>query len=200
MKRRKMENENRYHFIIGVDSWIIQDGNYADFSVGDQQTFALEFHQDDVKIVPSNAKSCTHLRDSQYVVTAEVVFLSKRVWVLDFGILAFQESQPPRGLKIGDFIETEIHLGIDSFSYFERLFNIKGMLPLIYTWEISEVLIETAPILEKIHPTGQREFFRDETKRGTKPIRATNAWVDDQGRAEYFLICKKLNYAPAFKL
>ena len=29
---------------VGLDAWIIQDGNYADFRVGEEQDFALEFY------------------------------------------------------------------------------------------------------------------------------------------------------------
>ena len=32
---------------VGLSSWIIQDGNYEDFAVGQEQRFALEFYAPD---------------------------------------------------------------------------------------------------------------------------------------------------------
>src|SRR5437870_1903422 len=36
-------SNNMLTWNIGLASWIIQDGNYPDFSLGDQRRFALEF-------------------------------------------------------------------------------------------------------------------------------------------------------------
>jgi hypothetical protein len=40
-------------------------------------------------------------------------------------------------------------LGIDPFLYFENATEIKGIPALIYSWTIEDILIETAPFVEK---------------------------------------------------
>jgi hypothetical protein len=42
---------------IGLDSWIIEDGSYADFEVGHEYRFALEFHARELKIAAATSHS-----------------------------------------------------------------------------------------------------------------------------------------------
>ena len=42
---------------IGIHDWILSDGNYADFEVGETRQFALEFHSDDFAHSDSASKS-----------------------------------------------------------------------------------------------------------------------------------------------
>jgi hypothetical protein len=34
---------NAHSWLVGLDSWIVQDGNYPDFVTGQRTDFALEF-------------------------------------------------------------------------------------------------------------------------------------------------------------
>lgn len=129
---------------IAVSSWIIHDGNYRDFQCGQVAEFALEFHPHKIGIVSPSKKNARHIRDSEYEIIGEVVYVADGVWVIDFGILAFHQDSPPQDsrpkeIKIGSFIAGEIYLGIDPFFYFESLFKMIGMPPLIYTWQVNRV-------------------------------------------------------------
>jgi len=121
------------------------------------------------------------------------------VWVLDFGICAFQESKPPEGISVGNFVAVEIYLGIDPFLYFERLYKLPKMPALIYSWEINSVAQQTAPFIETRGPSGQKILIRDEKKLGYRGICKTDAWKDDGGRAEYVLTCARLDVQPKFE-
>src|SRR5256885_14133137 len=86
---------------IGLSSWIIQDGNYPDFTVGQHAEFALEFYSQTYRKSDLQAKSAKGLGAAKYDIIGELIYLTSEVWVLDFGICAFQESKPPKGLSVG---------------------------------------------------------------------------------------------------
>jgi hypothetical protein len=73
---------------VGVSAWIIQDGNYADFRVGQKMEFALEFYTVSLKVSGRRSKSAERIKASQYKICGQVIYQSKTVWVLDAGFLA----------------------------------------------------------------------------------------------------------------
>ena len=128
------------HLSIGIDSWIIQDGNYGDFAVADTIKFALEFSGK--KLVPSSTcEQRAHLlHTSTYRVRAMVVFVHPTVWVIDFGVLAYWDAEPPSFAKIGDWVEGDVFVGIDPFFYKEYLHKLPGIPNLHYNWKVEGVL------------------------------------------------------------
>src|SRR5215469_14416065 len=126
---------------IGLDSWIIQDGNYGDFNLGQQAKFALEFYPPMALRVASEGPAfAEHLVASRYHIRGKVIFLQEGVWVIDTGIfVAFREQKPPPDVVLGTWVEGEIYLGIDPFFYFEYLHTIEGMPLLTYTWIVRQI-------------------------------------------------------------
>ena len=98
---------------VGVDSWIIQDGNYPDFVVGQHASFALEFYPQTLKPSQSKSVGFTNVKGSRYRIRGQVVFCQVGVWVLNTGFLAYQQSEPPDYVSQGSWVEGEVHLGID---------------------------------------------------------------------------------------
>jgi hypothetical protein len=191
---------------IGLAAWIIQDGNYDNFETGQTAEFALEFYSPNYKKSESHSKSCNRLGGAEYSIVGEVIYLRTDMWVLDFGLCAFQDSEPPEGIRVGDFIAAEISLGVDPYFYFETLYALPGIPPLIYSWKINAIDQQTAPFIESREPSGQKVLIRDgkvlirdEKKLGYKPITKTDAWNDDGGHAEYVLTCAPLPNPPKFK-
>ena len=174
---------------IGLDSWIIQDGNYPDFSVGQKAQFALEFYPHSLKLSESRSPLATHLKASRYQVCAQVVYLNERVWVLDMGFLAYNQTYPlPQGAAKGSWVEAEIYLGIDPFMYFEGLKSMPGMPRLTYSFLVTQILLETTPWL-----TTQTMKLRDEQNESYQEVAETNAWSDDGGDASYILKCVSID-------
>lgn len=184
---------------IGLASWIIQDGNYPDLRRGQPAEFALEFHPYTMGPEETTEKSALPLGHARYRVTGEIVHKSKGVWVLDFGLRAYDESRPPKGASVGSFVAAEIYLGIDPFFYFEELCQRPGMPPLVYSWRIERVSRQTAPFVETQDKDGRRVLARDESRLGYVDIAETNAWKDDGGHAEYVLHCIKLDENPKYR-
>ena len=90
-------------------------------------------------------------------------------------------------MSVGKFVTAEIYLGIDPFFYFERLYTLSGMPPLVYSWRINSIAQQTVPFIEIREPPGQTFLVRDERKLGYKAIQKTDAWNDDDGHGEYVL-------------
>jgi hypothetical protein len=192
----KIQNEWK----IVLSSWIVQDGNYDDFEAGQHREFALEFYSEAYRKSEVREKSAESLGAGKYKIVGEVVYLTSEVWALDFGICAFQESGPAEGVDVGSFVAAGISLGIDPFDYFERLCKLSGMPPLIYSWKINSIARQTAPFIELRDSSGRKVMARDEKKLGCKIISKTDAWKDDDGNAEFFLSCIRLDVPPKSKI
>jgi len=142
-------------FFVGMDSWIIQDGNYGDFKVGEIRSFALEFNPIG-QLYPTeyvNELNATLKLESIYSVSGKVIHKSDDFWAIDLGIRAFQLAALPLNLRACEGFKGRIWLGIDPFFYFEQLNKTYSAPPLIYDWKILEILIQTATPLDLNYKT-----------------------------------------------
>ena len=76
---------------VGLESWVIQDGNYPDFVAGQRAEFALELYAADGlrRTDPVDQPGCRLVADSTYEVCAEVVHADRDAVVPSFGLLAY---------------------------------------------------------------------------------------------------------------
>lgn len=184
---------------IGLSAWIIQDGNYPDFVVGQSAEFAVEyFVKPNAGIRNSDAPiSARYIDDSTYDVVAKPILRTPELSVLDIGIFAYCES--PDSLenhRLDQHLATTLNLGVEPFSYFETFAKNPSVPPLIYSWRILSILRQTAPWLEKKKDSGGSIRVRDQTKLQYVEINKTDAWSDDDGHGEYVLRCELLPVAP----
>lgn len=176
--------------IVGLSSWIIQDGNYADFAKGMDAAFAIEFWpaaplvQFEASV--STEPSRTFLANGSHSVQGQAVYVADSWWVIDVGVLAFCEEQPPASVRPGVWLRGEIYLGIDPFFYFERLGHQPGAPALVYEWKVEKICEQTAPLIE-IEP---RVMGRDPAKLGWREVDETSAWENTSG--EYLLHCARV--------
>jgi hypothetical protein len=181
---------------ISLNSWIIQDGNYPDLRVGQRASFALEFFSKQLHVTSAVPKAVQHREESVYDITAEIVYAQDEVWVIDFGLQAFREEPLPPDVTVGACVTGQIWLGVDPFFYFESLYQRPAIPALIYTWHIDRITRDTAPFITTIDGQGRRVMTRDATKTGYIDIPQTDAWNDDDGHADYILICSRQDEAP----
>lgn len=185
---------------IGLATWIIQDGNYPDFKVGDERWFAIEF-----SLVPD---AVADNRYGTYAVDAEVIFADqstdvrgheRRAWAIDFGLRAYNSAvPPPNGLLTGGRLHSVIGLGVDPFDYFESLHSLQGMPPLIYQWRIEAIWKWDNDALEEAnrrHAAGDLIRWPELPRR---QVTATDAWGDDLHPANmgYLMECVLLDGEP----
>jgi hypothetical protein len=132
-------------WVVGLSSWVIEDGNYADFHRGQIAEFALEFHPAGALVAGLPAPpSARHLDADRYRVRAQVSLPMPDVWLIDCGVIAYHERDEPAGVAGGATVSGVVALGVDPFPYFERLGRHRGMPPLIYSWEVLEIRVQEA--------------------------------------------------------
>ncbi len=177
---------------VGLDSWIIQDGNYCDFQVGEKARFALEFYPQHIQIAKFHEVAFERIRADRYRVRGSVIYADRASWVIDFGMMAYQNRAAPRLAKKGNWVEGEIYLGIDPFFYFEELHARKGMPALQYEWRIKSILLETTPWVKRKDESGRTILNRAEQQASYVEVAETNAGEDDEGHGHYVLECVKI--------
>jgi len=175
-------------WLLGLDAWVIQDGNYADLEVGDELEFAVDFYPHDLVPTDARAISARSKRDYLYEAVGLVTHRDEDAWTIDIGIGAYEEGPPPPGIESGTFVEGTVSIGVDPFMYLEDLAGRETMPALVYTWRLERLALQTAPLVE----TAPRYFERDESKWAWKDLERTDAWNDDGGHAVYLLECARL--------
>lgn len=133
------------------------------------------------------------MNTSTYHVRAEVVFVHPKVWVIDFGVLAFWESAPPSFVAAGSWVEGEVFIGIDPFFYIEYLRELPDMPNLFYEWKIAAISRDDTPWLSSVNERGGATLSRDQTRASWSEVDRTVAWEDDNGRSSYVLQCSSRN-------
>ncbi len=189
-----VESLNSNEWNIAVSPWIIQDGNYPDFASGQDAKFALEFYsQEGLKASHQKTTGSKYLGQGRYEVVAKIVHMTERIWVIDFGILAFKEQKPPINIHAGDFVEGQIYLNIDPFFYLEYLYKQPDMPKLSYRWNVKSIYRHLAPLIN--HPTQTNTFIGDQTQEVAEPITKMDAWHDEKkGMSCYYILnCRLLS-------
>ncbi len=199
---------------IGLENWVLQDGNYTDFAVGQHRQFALELgyaRSAPLQASESSERTVTYTgRGSWYAVRGELLRDSPDPrgpgFVLDFGLRAYDkwivldDLQPP---SAGTWLEGEITLAVDHFEYMDRLAVHPGIPPLIYTWEILGIERDISPRIQLEHgdplysgPDEGTRFVNDPERELYEPLERTEVWDD----GSYRLRCSLLPDEPAISM
>ena len=177
--------------MIGLDSWIVQDGNYPDFEVGGRDAFGVEAFPDDLRRADVQAPSAVTVEGSRYALSGRVSFVHAEAWVIDVGISCYGNRGLPAGVAAGDGIAGEAYLGIEGPGVYDEAF-FRNAPPLRYSWRIDRIRLETTPWVE----VGPQTLARDKSRVGYRDVERTNAWEDDEGRAHYLLECVVVGGTP----
>jgi hypothetical protein len=180
---------------IGLSSWIIQDGNYPDFAVGDVAKFALEFYAPHLQRTAYREPALTPSHPAHYRMSACVRYSHSEACVLDFGCLAYREEPISDIASVGDWVSGDVYVGIDPFFYMESLHALPGIPELRYDWRIEEILLETTPWISTRDSSGREVRTRNESLHSFRSITQTDAWRDDGGHAHYVFRCLRLDHA-----
>lgn len=170
---------------VSIDSWIIQDGNYGDFTVGQLAKFALEFAGGSLQPSLSKEPQAHHIGYGVYDVCAQVIYVNEKVWVVDFGFMAYWESKPPEFAIPGTWVEGKILIGVDPFFYMEHLRKLPDMPNLFYSWQLTKIIRDDTPWLIERNIHGGQNMSRDKEKEVWTSVPCTDAWNDNEGRSSY---------------
>lgn len=193
---------------ISIHSWVLTDGNYADYLVGETRHFALEFYAKELSRTAVREKNAEQIGKCEYRIVAQVSYVDDEMWVLDFELQAYDghyrsdESKTNDGvagnkfvpnLRRGEFVEGIIYLSIDHYLYMEFLCAKERVPPLIYTWQIDSINKQCAPWL----PRDERGVTRvDESKEEWVSVNSTLA-CPELATGTNELICTRLYDAPS---
>lgn len=187
--------------MFGLNSWIIQDGNYGDFFCGQVAEFAVELTPAEMGRSQLGDKWTHYIGDWRNEIAGQLIHVDRTdpedpAWVFDLGIYAYATFGVPKDLQVGYWVTGTAYLGVDPYFYFEALAENPGMPPLIYSWRIERILLDKTPRLETKDEEGRTVLIRDESQRTIVPIERTDARNDDGGLAEYLLECTLLDKPP----
>jgi hypothetical protein len=182
---------------INVAGWIIQDGNYRDFVVGDQSEFAVEAYAEYLSRTSGEKREPSAMRlegrGAWYDVAARVIYVRESAWVLDIGILVYgNRADLPDGVEIGDMVSGRVHLEVSGPAVYPEAFRIPGEA--VYRWQIEAIDRETTPWLQ---PDPERQYFhRDPDNVSFVSVPQTDAWNDEATHdPNYVLHCREIPQA-----
>lgn len=201
---------------IGLDSWILQDGNYTDVVAGERRQFALELgYRRAARLAPApdpghgRTPRCAHTgRGTSYDVCGELLRSATQphddAFVLDIGLqvytqwMVLDDLEPP---VAGAWLTGEIHLSVDPFFYMDDLARRPRMPALIYTWKIEAVQHDLTPQIlvqpgDPRHeiPAGEgSRRIRDLSREAWRSVPRTRTWEED---GSYRLGCTLEAVAP----
>lgn len=166
----------RWYF--GLDVRSIQEGHHPDFHRGQQAEFAVEVSLPAWVVAsgPGTRAVAVRVEDCHYDLVGQVVAAAgEEGWVLDCGLLV-QGSGPSPEVGTGAWLSGRARLGVSS----------AGREELAKPWYIERVFHRVDAVEELIDP---RLAMVDSGQLGWEELAFTDAWHDDEGKAEYLLEC-----------
>jgi hypothetical protein len=142
------------------EDWIIGDGE-PDRQVGDVfDWFALAFWSDE-KLTKTieREKSALPAPDFRYRVVAEVIYLSERACIIDFGLkVTSTDDILPSGCQNGDYVMGEVGLRLPLVTEVGPEEEFKK---LTYRWRVNRISADLTPYIAHDNP---RFFTRDDSR------------------------------------
>ena len=150
--------------------WIIEDGGPGRAVKDDFDWFSLEFWSNNkLETTHDPAKSAITVPDYKYRVVAELIFLSEKACVIDFGLRAigYADSVPPE-CKQGQYVTGEVVLSLPLCTEIvpEEIEN-----SLRHKWHVNGIHADTTPYISR--PDNPKTFFRDESRIRYVPLLST---------------------------
>jgi hypothetical protein len=193
MRRSVRKTARMADWSLSIAAWVIQDGNYPDFTKGQRAEFAVELYAPEgLTRTDGGARSAVADGGGWYSIDGTVVAVTDGACFVDCGILVYDE-RPPKGVAPGDGVRGRVLLSVDHYLYFEVLAQQPEIPALIYTWDLRRIRRETAPYVLN---EAQTMWVRDESRRNLVETQATDAWSDDDGHAGYVFDCRLLDVPP----
>jgi len=176
----------RWH--LGLDPSAVQDGSYPDFHRGQQAEFAVTFQFEAWEHAAETTVATARVEGSRYDLVAPVVATGDEWWVLDCGLVVGCGDRPPAGVEVGHWVKGRADLGL---SRRPHLLPVDGAPPLVHAWFVERIHRRTGADagIDDLGPTGMEGLYGGAEEPGWEEVGFSDAWHDDNGRAEYVLEC-----------
>ena len=174
---------------LGFPAYLVGDGEYPVLSRGQEiESFALEFHPRSLRVVSAGPKDARLSTGCDYDVLAEVLFVSDKACLIDFGLLAacsLPGRDVPKEVRVGNYVAGVIYIGIPlSIPVLPEHF----MPSLKHRWHIEAISANITPLIESMSLSGRKYRHYDDSKTAYKDVDSTNT-----GAMDYVLECELLN-------
>jgi hypothetical protein len=190
--------DTRREWTIGLEPWVMVDGHYGDFSVGDTTEFALEFWGGRT-LAPTDQRrmQCEPLGGHRYRVVAPVVWTDGDFSMIDIGVQAYVLYPIEQTVPEAGWVAGEIRLDIDCFHYFQQWGPAGEVPPAIYTWRITGIREHSAP-----RPPDDGDYVDpDDLPWTVRDVERTRAWEIPEDRVvRYALVCELQDDPPRTRL
>jgi hypothetical protein len=175
---------------LGTQAWVIQDGNYEDFALGQRYSSAVTAFPHPVEGSSSaGAPQTRPLEDGRYAFSCAILkFAGYGAWVIDFGIHCYGKAALPEGAQVGDVLAGEVRFFLPYPAVYQEGFDSAASHS-TYSWQVERIRVETTPWL--VGEDGVHR--RDSNKIGYVDVESTNAETDEGGSADYLFDCKLLD-------
>ena len=181
MTHTAMRPEWNLHY----ERWMIADGE-PEREVGESfDSFALQLCTNEgLGRTDERVKSAVPIPDFKYRVHAEVVYVSEKACVLDFGLKAIttRDLLPP-GSKQGDYVTGEIFINIPLCM---RVAPEDILETLKYKWHVNRISANLTPHVA--HWSAPRIFVRDKSQIQYQEVSATHTVMTHS----YVLHCSEI--------
>ena len=168
-------------WLISIQAWLIQDGQYPEIAIHDRLEFATVFGYRWIRETSSAVKSARHLGGNGYEVTAEAIAQSSESLALDCGIVITSYRPPPR---VFGWVNAEVFLNVGENHHRGDGPDEDG-LPGQCLWHVNRLWREMAPTVEV-----QQDLHTDEDAPSYESIAVTDAHREDVAPlASYLLEC-----------
>ncbi|MEP7379233.1 MAG: hypothetical protein ABI725_06665 [Chloroflexota bacterium] len=187
-------------WLIGLEGWVIPDGNYDDFAVGQKRHFAEQlWSMEGLSASRDRTKRAVLRPDRRYELNGHVVYRSRAVSVIDFGLLGYVDEN----VKIdpdADSIAGTVYLGVDPFFYADDFAKQLGVPAAIYSWAVKEIWAETGPMISVRRGLLRRVAYvqRDPRRLSWLPVNSTSDGPGDGTWGSFILRCQLENQAPTY--
>lgn len=177
---------SRWH--LSLDPSVIQDGAHADFHRGQQAAFAVTIRSPTWQPSagpPAQGVGTVRVEASRYDVVARVTASVGASWVLDCGLLVGCEGPPPPGVDVGHWVTGRVDLAVSAQRQPPAAAGVAGVAAPAYTWFVERIHHRVTDDIE-LPDLG---LFGGPEEPGWEELAFTDAWRDDDGRADYVLEC-----------
>lgn len=161
-------------WLVHVNAWMIEDGNYPDLEIGSIVHAALQFEAGPIQDA-GTAPPSMQRRAGDYRVVAPLRQIRGKVWILEGGPSAYAERLEWEG--DGERVSMTARLFLDPFPFREVLGRLPGVPAIDYNWRVTGIWKHLSPNA----PASIGEDFDIE------PIERTDAIRDNGGTAVYVL-------------
>ena len=188
---------------ISFDEVNVADGPYQDVSCGQTVEFIVGFYASSLESTSKTEKSVIRLGNAEYIFESEISYVSKlkiHLYILDIGFKVSGGYRDLKDVSAGSYLIGQAALFVDDENYWYDLDKDPNYPPMVYTWQINRILLDTTPYID----SGNKIQKRDKLRQSFLELDKTDIWEDgknyDQSFPQYILHCSLLDIPPKFTL